>query len=47
MIRRIFDRPTSLKGFVKVIYLENFDWSWAPLLVQWCGFVAQHAQAAP
>jgi starch phosphorylase len=32
MIRRIFASAEALKGFVKVIYLENFDWSWAPLL---------------
>jgi len=32
MIRRIFASAEVLKGFVKVIYLENFDWSWAPFL---------------
>jgi starch phosphorylase len=32
MIRRIFASAEALKGFMKVIYLENFDWSWAPLL---------------
>ena len=32
LIRRIFEVGEALKGVVKVIYLENFDWSWAPLL---------------
>lgn len=32
MIRRIFASAEALKGLVKVVYLENFDWSWAPIL---------------
>lgn len=32
LIRRIFEMAASLKDAARVIYLENFDWSWAPLL---------------
>ena len=32
IVRRVFQAADLLQDFVKVIYLENFDWSWAPLL---------------
>jgi starch phosphorylase len=32
LIRKIADHARKLKDAVKVIYLEDFDWQWAPLL---------------
>jgi glycogen phosphorylase len=32
IIRRIFEAARSLEPAVRVVYLENFDWRWAPLL---------------
>ena len=32
LIRRMFEGFTALKHLVPVVYLENFDWTWAPLL---------------
>ena len=32
LIRRIMEHGRALKGAVSIVYLENFDWYWAPLL---------------
>jgi starch phosphorylase len=32
LIRQIADHARALKDFMPVVYLEDFDWQWAPLL---------------
>jgi starch phosphorylase len=32
LIRRIFQASESLKDTIKIVYVPNYDWTWAPLL---------------